>query len=170
MSSKALLQSLYYPSEIAALLKFKLTVADPTSDLTKPEAVSPSDPTYADYTRRLCYYFLNLTSRSFARVIQELDEELRHPICLFYLILRGLDTVEDDMTIPIARKVDVLESFHRSLHVNGWTFKENGPNEKDAPLLREFDCVIAEFGRLDPKCACFRSSKSVLNFYLDTKK
>lgn len=46
-----------------------------------------------------CYELLNLTSRSFAAVIQALDPELRPSICIFYLVLRGLDTVEDDMSI-----------------------------------------------------------------------
>src|SRR5690349_1173114 len=84
-------------------------------------------------SRDFCYAVLNKVSRSFALVIQELPEELRHPvcfslspspspsplllllpsmtsyffpysfffsffqICIFYLVLRGLDTVEDDM-------------------------------------------------------------------------
>ncbi|KAJ2239938.1 bifunctional farnesyl-diphosphate farnesyltransferase/squalene synthase, partial [Coemansia sp. RSA 455] len=73
---------------------------------------------------------------------------LRDGICLFYLILRGLDTVEDDMTIPGAKKREVLETFHEVLYVKGWTFKDSGPDEKDAMLLVEFDVVINEFMRL----------------------
>ena len=40
-----------------------------------------------------CYELLNMTSRSFAAVIQALDDELRPAICIFYLVLRGLDTI-----------------------------------------------------------------------------
>ncbi|KAJ1951046.1 bifunctional farnesyl-diphosphate farnesyltransferase/squalene synthase [Linderina macrospora] len=40
-----------------------------------------------------CYDFLEMTSRSFAAVIQELNPKLRDGICLFYLVLRGLDTI-----------------------------------------------------------------------------
>ncbi len=36
-------------------------------------------------------------SRSFAVVIQQLPQELQDPVCIFYLVLRGLDSVEDDM-------------------------------------------------------------------------
>ncbi|KAJ2444219.1 bifunctional farnesyl-diphosphate farnesyltransferase/squalene synthase [Coemansia sp. RSA 2337] len=97
---------------------------------------------------RRCYDFLEMTSRSFAAVIQELNPRLRDGICLFYLILRGLDTVEDDMTIPGAKKREVLETFHEVLYVKGWTFKDSGPDEKDAMLLVEFDVVINEFMRL----------------------
>jgi len=48
-----------------------------------------------------CYELLDATSRSFAAVIQALDPELRPAICIFYLVLRGLDTVEDDMSIDL---------------------------------------------------------------------
>jgi farnesyl-diphosphate farnesyltransferase len=42
---------------------------------------------------RICYDFLKKTSRSFSVVIQNLGPELRDAVCLFYLILRGLDTI-----------------------------------------------------------------------------
>jgi farnesyl-diphosphate farnesyltransferase len=44
---------------------------------------------------------------------------------LFYLILRGLDTVEDDMTIPIEKKDKMLREFHKYLDIPGWNFKES---------------------------------------------
>lgn len=37
-------------------------------------------------------------SRSFAAVIQQLPKVLAKDVMVFYLVLRGLDTVEDDMT------------------------------------------------------------------------
>lgn len=37
-------------------------------------------------------------SRSFAAVIRQLPKILATDIVVFYLVLRGLDTVEDDMT------------------------------------------------------------------------
>lgn len=37
-------------------------------------------------------------SRSFAAVIQQLPKSLVVDVLVFYLVLRGLDTVEDDMT------------------------------------------------------------------------
>lgn len=40
-----------------------------------------------------CYHYLKLTSRSFEKVIRNLDEELMNPVCIFYLVLRGLDTI-----------------------------------------------------------------------------
>lgn len=54
---------------------------------------------------KTCYKYLNQTSRSFAAVIQALDGEMRHAVCIFYLVLRALDTLEDDMTISIEKKI-----------------------------------------------------------------
>ena len=65
----------------------------------------------------------------------------RPAISLFYLILRGLDTVEDDMTIPTEKKNVVLRNFYKHITQPGWTFDGNGPDEKDRQLLVEFDCV-----------------------------
>ena len=95
-----------------------------------------------------CFKYLDLTSRSFAVVIKELNHELLIPICLFYLTLRGLDTIEDDMTIPIEKKDPLLRNFGNILQKDGWTFDGNGPNEKDRELLVHFDCVVEEFKKL----------------------
>jgi farnesyl-diphosphate farnesyltransferase len=81
---------------------------------------------------------------------------------LFYLTLRGLDTVEDDMTLPIERKDEVLREFHTYLDIPGWTFTESfplfgymlildGKDEADRQLLVEFDVVIKEFGAINEK-------------------
>jgi farnesyl-diphosphate farnesyltransferase len=62
-----------------------------------------------------CYSMLNKVSRSFAIVIQMLPECLRDAICVFYLTLRALDTVEDDMALPNERKLPLLHTFHDKL-------------------------------------------------------
>ncbi|KAF1949891.1 farnesyl-diphosphate farnesyltransferase [Byssothecium circinans] len=101
-------------------------------------------------TLKRCFYFLEMTSRSFAAVILELHPDLLVPITVFYLILRGLDTVEDDMTIPLEKKEPILRNFDSVLDKDGWTFTESGPNEKDRQLLVEFNVVIEEFKKLKP--------------------
>jgi farnesyl-diphosphate farnesyltransferase len=92
-----------------------------------------------------------MTSRSFSSVIQELHPELLVPVAIFYLILRGLDTIEDDMTIPLERKEPLLRKFDEILELDDWTFTENGPDEKDRELLVHFDCVLKEFKVLKPQ-------------------
>jgi farnesyl-diphosphate farnesyltransferase len=43
-------------------------------------------------------------------------------VCIFYLVLRGLDTVEDDMSINIELKETLLQSFYQKLDKPGWNF------------------------------------------------
>jgi farnesyl-diphosphate farnesyltransferase len=97
-----------------------------------------------------CFYFLTKTSRSFAAVILEIHPDLLVPLTLFYLVLRGLDTVEDDMTIPFEKKEPILRNFQDVLEQDGWNFTGNGPNEKDRQLLVEFNVVIEEFKKIKP--------------------
>lgn len=63
----------------------------------------------------------------------------RPAICIFYLVLRALDTLEDDMTIPAAKKVTLLKEFHTRLHQPGWRYMES--REKDRAVLEEFPAV-----------------------------
>lgn len=97
-----------------------------------------------------CFYFLDKTSRSFAAVIKELHPELLVPVCLFYLILRGLDTIEDDMTISLEEKEPILQNFDKHIETDGWSYSGNHAKEKDRDLLVEFPCVIKEFKEIKP--------------------
>ena len=97
-----------------------------------------------------CYRFLERTSRSFSAVILELHPELLDPVALFYLILRGLDTIEDDMTIVLEEKDRLLREFHSIIDQKGWTYNGCGPTEKDRDLLVHFDVVTEEFTRIKP--------------------
>ena len=63
----------------------------------------------------------------------------RPAICIFYLVLRALDTIEDDMTIPVTKKVTLLKEFHTYLHQPGWRYTES--QEKDRVVLEEFPAV-----------------------------
>lgn len=72
-------------------------------------------------------------------------------MCIFYLVLRGMDTIEDDMTIPPEKKIPLLKQFYSMCYQRGWIFTESGPDEKDRQLLVEFDRVIDEFINLKPQ-------------------
>lgn len=63
----------------------------------------------------------------------------RHAVCIFYLVLRALDTVEDDMTIPLDKKVPMLNDFHTYLYQHDWCFTES--QEKDRQVLEDFPTV-----------------------------
>ncbi|GAA5842890.1 hypothetical protein JCM5353_002047 [Sporobolomyces roseus] len=137
------LYALRHPNEAKSIISYKVW-RDPLNKIDQNPESGWDRP---DMKR--CWEFLDLTSRSFAAVIHELDGDLSRVVALFYLILRGLDTIEDDMTIPIEKKAPLLENFYLRLEEDGWNFQESGPNEKDRALLQEFQCVIVEFKRLD---------------------
>ncbi|KUL91662.1 hypothetical protein ZTR_01133 [Talaromyces verruculosus] len=92
---------------------------------------------------------MSTTIGNFSAVIQELNSELLVPVVLFYLVLRGLDTIEDDMALPLDRKVPLLRNFYNIMKIDGWQFHES--REKDRELLENFDVVITELKKLKPE-------------------
>ncbi|KAL2306998.1 hypothetical protein Nmel_004949 [Mimus melanotis] len=134
-----------HPEDIYNLLRFKMGGY---------RAVMPRmDTDSLGCGLRTCYRYLNQTSRSFAAVIQALDGELRcfsspprHAVCIFYLVLRALDTVEDDMSIPLDVKVPMLQEFHSYLYQPDWKFTES--KEKDRQVLEDFPTISMEFRNL----------------------
>jgi phytoene/squalene synthetase len=93
-------------------------------------------------------------THSFAVVIQQLPNPLRDAICVFYLVLRGLDTVEDDMAIPVAVKVPALLAFHENIHKRCVQFEllpwglvvqaaagDSGSSHRCAPFQRARCCA-----------------------------
>jgi farnesyl-diphosphate farnesyltransferase len=102
-------------------------------------------PTQTDLL--FCYDILQHVSRSFAAVIIQLNDELRDAVCIFYLVLRGLDTVEDDMDIPIPTKKIELPVFHEKLYDDKWCIDGIGKG-KERTLLQEFYRVSREFMKL----------------------
>ncbi|KAI9269362.1 farnesyl-diphosphate farnesyltransferase [Sporodiniella umbellata] len=145
MSLSAILNSITRSDELLAIYEYKFA---PTTDAKRRLLQTLTK----DASKNRCYDFLNRTSRSFSAVIQELEpDEVRDAICIFYLVLRGLDTIEDDMTIELNEKIELLRSFDSIIYKKGWTYDKNGPDEKDRDLLVEFDVVIQEFLNLKPQ-------------------
>lgn len=71
---------------------------------------------------------------------------------MYYLVLRGLDTIEDDMTLEDEKKQPLLRKFHQLTLTPGWNFNESGPNEADRQLLVEYENVVDELRGLSPGC------------------
>jgi len=82
-------------------------------------------------------------SRSFAMVIQQLPPHLRVSICVFYLVLRGLDTVEDDMEAFKGRNAEKLAHLHAfHTYLRNPSFNMDGVGEGDEKyLLQHFNYV-----------------------------
>nr|XP_060637492.1 squalene synthase-like [Anolis sagrei ordinatus] len=95
---------------------------------------------------QLCYQYLEETGPTYAFLVQLLSGELRHAVCIFYLVLRAMDTVEDDMTISLETKIPILHNFHSYLYQPDWQFM--GSNDKDKQVLEEFPTISLEFHKL----------------------
>ncbi|KAL2004804.1 hypothetical protein VTN00DRAFT_3077 [Thermoascus crustaceus] len=130
----------FHPSQLRSIIQWKVwhTPVHERDEANEPE------------TQKICFKFLDKTSRSFSTVIKELHPELLVPVCIFYLVLRGLDTIEDDTSIPFETKEPLLRGFQDFLEQDGWTFTGNRPEEKDRELLVQFHNVITEFKKMKP--------------------
>lgn len=76
-------------------------------------------------------------------VIQQLPVGLRDAVCVFYLVLRALDTVEDDMGIPLEEKLPILRSFHEMIYDRGLSLDYGEKHYKT--LLNQFGTVVDVF-------------------------
>jgi farnesyl-diphosphate farnesyltransferase len=135
---KAFAQSAFSPAEISAMfqLKFGGHVRKVPKSLN---GLSDID---------FCYATLHKVSRSFAVVIQQLPDPIKDAICVFYLVLRGLDSVEDDMTLAENRKVPILLEFHDHMGIDGWHLDGIGDGPDYRVLLAHFDKVIRVYKAL----------------------
>nr|XP_033792205.1 squalene synthase-like isoform X2 [Geotrypetes seraphini] len=136
-----ILKSLVHPTELYKLLKFKMSGRVATMHKLDLDSISDSLKT--------CYKYLNETSRSYAAVIWTLDGELRHAVCIFYLVIRALDTIEDDMTIALETKVPMLHDFHTYLYQPEWRYAES--KDKYKQVLEDFPTISLEFRKLAKK-------------------
>lgn len=101
-----------------------------------------------DEDLRFCYDILQSVSRSFALVIVQLSEELRDAVCVFYLVLRALDTIEDDMSLDVEYKHEQLPHFYKRLRDVTWRVEGIGAG-RERELLENFPRVTRAYSRLD---------------------
>jgi farnesyl-diphosphate farnesyltransferase len=101
-----------------------------------------------------CDEILVQVSRSFASVIRQLPDVLLVDILVFYLVLRALDTIEDDTTAfggDNAVKVQHLQAFCKTALTDP-EWKMMGVGEGDERrLLEEFPACHRVFAALQPQ-------------------
>jgi farnesyl-diphosphate farnesyltransferase len=102
-----------------------------------------------DENFNFCFNVLKEVSRSFNIVIQQLDTELKNVICIFYLILRGLDTIEDDMSIPKDKKKQLILSFYNDIENESFTLN-CGDKPEYKNLMNNFNKVIKCYKKIKP--------------------
>jgi len=119
---------------VASLVRYKLS--------QKSQKAANNDD--EDPNQSFCRAILVSVSRSFAAVIQALPAALVWDVCLFYLVLRALDTIEDDMEhISAAQKKQLLSNFvGTALTDPQWRVEGIGAGD-ERRLLEEFPKVHA---------------------------
>lgn len=139
-----LYKSALRPIEIKALLKLKI----------KGKAYAPPKEPLAELAQKLddkafCYAALGKVSRSFSVVIQQLPEDLKDAVCVFYLVLRALDTIEDDMQFPLNEKLPLLETFHKKTNDEEFSLTGIGDQDDYRVLLENYPKVVRMFKTLN---------------------
>jgi len=89
-------------------------------------------------------------SRSFAAVIMELPAELREAVLVFYLVLRALDSVEDDMAVDLKEKCALLHVFHEKTELASYSLSGYGEKEHERDLLVNYTNVCKVYASLKP--------------------
>jgi farnesyl-diphosphate farnesyltransferase len=105
----------------------------------------------ADPDTKFCDDMLGKVSRSFAAVIRQLPKGLCADIMIFYLALRALDTIEDDMEAfkgNEEEKLRLLNNFYReALVTDNWTMSGVGEGD-EALLLEQYGKCVTVFKKL----------------------
>lgn len=103
----------------------------------------------------ICLKLLKKTSRSFNHVILNLNNLIiKKSIIIFYLILRALDTIEDDSKLSINIKLNYLINFHNYLsndkfiNFNSDLLDNLSPDNNDIDCLFKFKSIFNEFKKL----------------------
>lgn len=141
---KELIYSAPHALELSAIFRIAFDRNAP-----KPSSESISEMASRLSDRDFCYKVLTKVSRSFAVVIQQLPEELRDPVCIFYLTLRALDSIEDDMDLDETTKHHLLRNFHLQCGDGTLTYPNIGDTEDYRMLMKHYDKVARVYSKLD---------------------
>ena len=73
--------------------------------------------------------------------VKHLPDSLREVMAMFYLVLRAMDTIEDDPNTTTESKIPRLLSFNETIHDEGLSMDCSDPKYK--PLMQNFGSVVA---------------------------
>ncbi|KAL5791022.1 hypothetical protein ACOSQ2_005910 [Xanthoceras sorbifolium] len=132
---ESLREILKYPEELYYLVKLKMA-------LRGAEKHIPSQPHWA-----FCYTMVYKFLRN-ALIFQQFETKIKDAVCVFYLVLRVLDTIEDDTGIPSEVKVPMLIDFYRHLNDINWHYS-CGTRNLDKIVVDEFHHVSTAFMELE---------------------
>lgn len=90
-------------------------------------------------------------SRSFTVVINQLNPKIKDEICIFYLVLRALDTIEDDPKLNVDTKVKLLRNFHLNIGNENYSHEDIGDEPDYVELMQNYSHVARIFNKLEEK-------------------
>jgi len=82
---------------------------------------------------------LRAHARTFALTLRLLPWDIREPLSITYLLARASDTIADSMSVPLARRLILLEELKSQLEK--WNL---GKNSIRAPKFQAWECTISE--------------------------
>ncbi|KAL5791042.1 hypothetical protein ACOSQ2_005930 [Xanthoceras sorbifolium] len=126
---------LKHPAELYYLVKLKMA-------LRGAEKHIPPQPHWA-----FCYTMVYKFLRN-ALIFQQFETKIRDAVCIFYLVLRVLDTIEDDTSIPKEVKVPMLMDFYCHLNDIDWHYS-CGTRNLDKVVVDEFHYISTAFMELE---------------------
>ncbi|KAK2665424.1 hypothetical protein Ddye_003998 [Dipteronia dyeriana] len=132
---ESLREVLKHPDELFYLVKLKMALRGAEKNI-------PPQPHWG-----FCYTMLYKFLRN-ALIFQQFETNIKDAVCIFYLVLRVLDTIEDDTGIPTEVKVPILIDFYRHLHDHDWHFS-CGTRNLDKVVVDEFHHVSTAFMELE---------------------
>ncbi|KAL5855946.1 hypothetical protein ACOSQ4_005748 [Xanthoceras sorbifolium] len=132
---ESLREVLKHPAELYYLVKLKMA-------LRGAEKHIPPQPHWA-----FCYTMVYKFLRN-ALIFQQFETKIKDAVCIFYLVLRVLDTIEDDTSIPKEVKVPMLMDFYRHLNDIDWHYS-CGTRNLDKVVVEEFHHISTAFMELE---------------------
>ncbi|KAL5791036.1 hypothetical protein ACOSQ2_005924 [Xanthoceras sorbifolium] len=132
---ESLREILKHPEELYYLVKLKMA-------LRGAEKHIPPKPHWA-----FCYTMVYKFLRN-ALIFQQFKTKIKDAVCVFYLVLRVLDTIEDDTGIPTEVKVPMLIDFYHHLNDIDWHYS-CGTRKLDKVVVDEYLHVSKAFMELE---------------------
>jgi len=130
--------------------RYKEPNSNSNSSKTNNSNIDNKQTNEVDENWLFCFDSLKNVSRSFNIVIKQLDDETMKVVCIFYLVLRGLDTIEDDMSISSEEKKQMLLNFHNDIENDDYSI-ECGDKPEYRNLMKNFYKVNRTYKQLHPK-------------------
>ena len=134
----------------SAFLVFLLIQLRPTTcrNTTTCQSTSTSSLSLQDQERLATV--LKKATRSYAASIALLPHDMVIPISVLYLCLRGMDTVEDDLKLPLADKIKYVQKFPSMVAQGPFVMQGVGTVDGHRNVLEKFDVVSRAYMSLTP--------------------